>query len=122
MSEDSTTQNRPTECSAASRPKCCLTEAGLECIGNGHTGCGWHGCEEAATNKRCRYTWDDRIGITGYMLDKNGDDDVWLCPKCGGECAHTPLNECVFDGVARCECRQNADIRRAQTDSQQPAP
>lgn len=93
-------------------PKCCLTEAGLECIGNGHTGCGWHGCEEAATNKRCRYTWDDRIGITGYVLDENGDDDVWLCPKCGGECAHTPLNECVFDGVAHCECRINAQAHR----------
>lgn len=85
-------------------PVCCLTEAGLECIGEGHAGCGWHGCEEASERKSCRYIFTRGAGITGYELDENGEDEVWLCPSCGGECAHTPMDEQVFEGEEGCQC------------------
>ena len=92
------------------RPRCRLTEKGLACIGDGNAGCGWHGCESAASEKQCRYLWDDRIGITGYVLDGHGDDSVWLCPKCGGECAHTPIAEVLYGKDEPCACVSRSNV------------
>lgn len=93
--------------SADPRPRCCLTEAGLECIGTTERGaCGWHGCEEAAIETPVKYKpgWN-RLGFGYPVRDKDGEDTMWICPHCGGECSHTPIDECVFDGQAKCECR-----------------
>ena len=90
-------------------PRCVLSEAGLECIGDGHGGCGWRGCEMTSESHACRYTLEKGRGITGYVLDPDGEETVWICPKCGGECAHTPSAEWIDDPAApTCECEQNA--------------
>lgn len=105
----------PVTGSADSRPKCCLTEAGLECIGTTEKeACGWHGCEDAATEVPVSYTpgWN-RLGWGYPERDENGEDTIWVCPKCGGECSHTPLDEIEYSEGAHCECRQNAELSGA---------
>lgn len=65
------------------RPKCCLTEAGLEC-----SECDWHGCENNAESQE----------IDG------GIDWVYICPRCSAWCAHTPLDEVKYSESIPCEC------------------
>jgi len=101
-----------------SLPRCAQTESGLECIGDGHGGCGWHGCELSAWPKPCTYILDEQHYCIGYVLDENGEDVVCICPKCGGECAHTPLSEvqfpeCYWDKDFVCECKQQANTERS---------
>lgn len=91
-------------CGREGRPECCLTNAGLECIGDGHGGCGWHGCEAASVSKACEYQRNARGFCTGYELQEGAEEEVWLCPACGGECAHTPIEELSgFENVP-CGC------------------
>lgn len=93
------------QCGREGRPACCLTQSGLECIGEGSGGCGWHGCERGAIEKGCDYQYSPRGGgVTGYVLNEAAEETVWLCPACGGECAHTPLAECTDGAAPACGC------------------
>lgn len=100
---------QPVTGSADSRPKCCLTEAGLECIGTTEKeACGWHGCEKSATEVTVIYKpVYNRLGWGYPVRDENGEDTMWICPKCGGECSHAPLEEIKYNESAHCECRKS---------------
>ena len=65
----------------------------LECIGDGHGGCGWRGAEGEAEEVACRWVADAAGVVTGWKPDAGSEDSVFLCPACGGECSHVPLAE-----------------------------
>ncbi len=71
--------------------------------------CGWLGCEENAKELRVRYEGGyTRLGMGTPIEDPDGEDTMWVCPRCGGECTHIPLDEIIHHDGHTCECVGNA--------------